>query len=200
MTRGVPFPFIAFGKKRLAAATSRFAVSRKSTVRPCLSTARYRYVHRPFTFIYVSSQRHDPPTNRAYRLHRFSNSGTYRSTLLIDGTIQICPPALHIYICLVAAPRSAHQPGVPAPPLLQFRDVPLNPAYRRHDTDMSTGPSHLYMSRRSATIRPPTGRTGSTASPIPGRTVEPSAEWSCARVRSRARPSYPPDRANSVCN
>src|SRR4051794_36958958 len=88
MTRGVPFPFIAFGKKRLAAATSRFAVSRKSTVRPCLSTARYRYVHRPFTFIYVSS----------------------------------------LYICLVAAPRSAHQPGVPAPPLLEFRDVPLNPA------------------------------------------------------------------------
>jgi hypothetical protein len=32
------------------------------------------------------------------------------------------------------------------------------------------------MSRRSATIHPPTGRTGSTASRIPGRTVEPSAE------------------------
>src|SRR4051812_18269947 len=52
----------------------------------------------------------------------------YRVTLLIDGTIQICPPALHIYICLVAAPRSANRPGVPAPPLLEFRDVPLDPA------------------------------------------------------------------------
>jgi hypothetical protein len=28
-----------------------------------------------FTFIYVSSHRHDPPTDRAYRFHRFSNSG-----------------------------------------------------------------------------------------------------------------------------
>src|SRR3954462_5798223 len=31
-------------------------------------------------------------------------------------------------MCLVAAPRSTHQPGVPAPPLLEFPDVPLNPA------------------------------------------------------------------------
>src|SRR5947209_6461599 len=29
---------------------------------------------------------------------------------------------------LVAAPRSANRPGVPAPPLLEFRDVPLDPA------------------------------------------------------------------------
>jgi hypothetical protein len=64
----------------LAAATSRLAESRKSTVRPCLSTARYRYVQRPFTFTYVSSQRQEPPTARAYQFQRFSNSGMYRWT------------------------------------------------------------------------------------------------------------------------
>jgi hypothetical protein len=42
-------------KKRLAAAASRLAVSRKSMVCPLESTARYRYRSRPFTFIYVSS-------------------------------------------------------------------------------------------------------------------------------------------------
>jgi hypothetical protein len=29
--------------------------------------------------MYVSSQRHEPPTVRTYRRQRFSNSGTYRS-------------------------------------------------------------------------------------------------------------------------
>src|SRR3954447_24126846 len=47
--RGVPLFFIALRKKCFAAATSRRSLSRKSTVRPCLSTARYRYVQRPFT-------------------------------------------------------------------------------------------------------------------------------------------------------
>jgi hypothetical protein len=51
MTRGVPLFFVALRKKCLAAATSRRSLNRKSTVRPCLSTARYRYVHRPLTFI-----------------------------------------------------------------------------------------------------------------------------------------------------
>src|SRR3954453_6379735 len=39
------------------------------------------------SFIYVSSQRHDPPTVRAYRFQRFSNSGTYRCTQrrIVDG-------------------------------------------------------------------------------------------------------------------
>jgi len=39
---------------------------------------------------------------------------------------------------------------------------------------MSTGPSRLYMSRHSTTIRPPTGRTDSNASRIPARTAGPS--------------------------
>jgi hypothetical protein len=39
-TRGIPLFFIALRKKRFAAATSRRSLSRKSTVRPCLSTAR----------------------------------------------------------------------------------------------------------------------------------------------------------------
>ena len=50
MTRGVPWFLMALRKKRLAAVTSRCSLSRKSTVRPCLSTARYRYVHRPFIY------------------------------------------------------------------------------------------------------------------------------------------------------
>jgi len=37
---GSPFAPMAVSKKRFAAAMSRFAVSRKSTVLPCLSTAR----------------------------------------------------------------------------------------------------------------------------------------------------------------
>jgi hypothetical protein len=36
---------ITLHKKRKAALRSRFAVSRKSTVFPALSTARYRYFH-----------------------------------------------------------------------------------------------------------------------------------------------------------
>jgi len=42
ITRGVPLCLIALRKKRLAAATSRRSLSRKSTVCPYLSTARYR--------------------------------------------------------------------------------------------------------------------------------------------------------------
>jgi hypothetical protein len=42
---GAPFWPIALRKKRRAALRSRFAVSRKSTVFPALSTARCRYFH-----------------------------------------------------------------------------------------------------------------------------------------------------------
>ena len=48
--------FIALWKKRLAAVTSRRSLSRKSSARPCMSTARYRYVQRPFTF-YIDGMR-----------------------------------------------------------------------------------------------------------------------------------------------
>ena len=40
---GTPLAFMALSKNRRAAALSRLAVSRKSTVLPSLSTARYRY-------------------------------------------------------------------------------------------------------------------------------------------------------------
>ena len=62
-------------KKRLAAAASRLAESRKSIVWPRLSTARYRYVQRPFTFTYVSSTRQEPLLGRRCGLIRFSTSG-----------------------------------------------------------------------------------------------------------------------------
>src|ERR1700756_3025572 len=53
---GVPCWSIALHKKRKAALRSRFAVSRKSTVFPVLSTARYKYFHRPL--ISLIQQRH----------------------------------------------------------------------------------------------------------------------------------------------
>jgi hypothetical protein len=46
---GVPFHLIALRTNRSAALRSRLAVSRKSTVVPALSTARYRYIHAPLT-------------------------------------------------------------------------------------------------------------------------------------------------------
>src|ERR1700731_647315 len=46
----------------------------------------------------------------------------------IDSTIQISPPALHPYICLVTSPRTANWPRIPAPALLEFRHVTLDPA------------------------------------------------------------------------
>jgi hypothetical protein len=59
ITRGIGLPdaSIALRRKRLAAAVSRLAVSRKSIVCPVESSARYRYLSSPFTFIYVSSIR-----------------------------------------------------------------------------------------------------------------------------------------------
>jgi len=48
---GTPFRRIAFLRNRNAASWSRLSVSRKSTVSPYLSTARYRYRHSPFTRI-----------------------------------------------------------------------------------------------------------------------------------------------------
>lgn len=48
---GSPFAPIALSKKRFAAAMSRLAVSRKSTVFPYLSTERYRYFQMPLTLM-----------------------------------------------------------------------------------------------------------------------------------------------------
>jgi hypothetical protein len=47
----------ARAKKRRAARRSRLAVNRKSTVFPCLSTARYQYRSSPRILMYVSSMR-----------------------------------------------------------------------------------------------------------------------------------------------
>src|ERR1700716_3315937 len=52
ITRGIGLPdaSMALRRKRLAAAASRLAVSRKSIVCPVESTARYKYLSLPFTF------------------------------------------------------------------------------------------------------------------------------------------------------
>jgi hypothetical protein len=48
---GTPLVFMPLVKNRIAAALSLWAVSKKSTVLPCLSTGRYRYFHSPLTLI-----------------------------------------------------------------------------------------------------------------------------------------------------
>jgi hypothetical protein len=47
---GVPLLPMALRRKRSGTLQSRLAVSRKSTVAPALSTARYRYFQTPLTF------------------------------------------------------------------------------------------------------------------------------------------------------
>src|ERR1700730_17940034 len=64
------------------------------------------------------------------------------ATLLIDGTIEVCPAALHLYICLITTPRSAHRTSVPAPALLEFRDVPLHPAQNRRVGQLDPALAH----------------------------------------------------------
>src|ERR1700712_355964 len=66
---------MAFSKKRLAAAASRLAVNRKSTVWPCLSTALYRYFQAPLTLIYVSSILQLVPTACLCFRKAFSSNG-----------------------------------------------------------------------------------------------------------------------------
>ena len=59
---GTPCWPVALHRNRNAALRSRLAVSRKSTVPPVLSTARYKYFQQPLTFTYVSSIRQLEPT------------------------------------------------------------------------------------------------------------------------------------------
>ena len=64
--------FSALRKKAFAAAMPRARLRKNSTVLPCPSTARYRYIHWPRTLINVSSTRQLPPTGRSNRLQRLS--------------------------------------------------------------------------------------------------------------------------------
>src|ERR1022692_515426 len=52
---GLPLFFIAFIKNDCADIRCLLFVNKKSTVSPCLSTARYKYFQTPFTLMYVSS-------------------------------------------------------------------------------------------------------------------------------------------------
>src|SRR3954469_1729385 len=66
----------------------------------------------------------------------------HRATLLINGTIEVRPATLHLYIGLVAAPRSANRPGVPAPAFLEYRDIPLHPAKNRRWCEFDPALAH----------------------------------------------------------
>src|SRR4051794_32330298 len=68
----------------------------------------------------------------------------YRSTLLINGAIQIGPAAFHLYIWLVAAPRSAHCPTVPVPALLKSRNVSLHPSQNGGVRQFNTALTHHF--------------------------------------------------------
>jgi hypothetical protein len=77
---GTPFRRIAFLRNRNAASLSRCSVSRKSTVSPYLSTARYKYRHSPLTRMYVSSIRQLTQTGRLRRWNASSSCGLYLIT------------------------------------------------------------------------------------------------------------------------
>jgi hypothetical protein len=65
MVRGSPCYLRPLRKNALAAVLSRVRLRCEATVRPSSSTARYRYIQRPPTLIYVSSQRQDRPSGRS---------------------------------------------------------------------------------------------------------------------------------------
>src|ERR1017187_10285197 len=71
-------------KKRCAARRSRLAVSKKSTVFPCLSTARYQYRSSPRILMYVSSNLQLLPTAPKPRLRfRLRNASSSTGTSLM---------------------------------------------------------------------------------------------------------------------
>jgi len=72
---GVTFRSIACSKSLCAAALSRCARSKKSTVSPALSTARYRYFYSPLTLMYASSMRQLLPTLSLEHRNFFSRTG-----------------------------------------------------------------------------------------------------------------------------
>jgi hypothetical protein len=67
-------------EERLAAATSRVRLRCDSTVRPRSSTARYKYIQRPATLTYVSSQRQERPTGLARCRQDSASAAEYRIT------------------------------------------------------------------------------------------------------------------------
>ena len=80
---GVQLLQIAWPKKRSAALVSRLAVSKKSTVLPSLSTARYKYFHWPRTLMSVSSSRQLIPTFRLWFLACSTHKSAYLTTHLL---------------------------------------------------------------------------------------------------------------------
>src|SRR5258708_15264299 len=65
----------ALRRKRLAASASRVGLKRNSSVFPCESTARYRYIHTFLILMYVSSTFHESLQVFRCSRQRFSSSG-----------------------------------------------------------------------------------------------------------------------------
>src|SRR4051794_25963487 len=83
-------------------------------------------------------------------------------------------------------------------PLRREQEIHRSPLLVDSAIGMSTGPSLLYTSRRSAMTRRLFVPIGSSAFQILGRTAVPSAESWCVPVQRCVRPSYSPNRANLV--
>jgi hypothetical protein len=76
----LPGKFVDPKLPQAAALQSRLAASRKSTVRPALSTARYKYFHWLLTRTYVSFRRQPFPPGRLRCRNAVSSNGMYLST------------------------------------------------------------------------------------------------------------------------
>src|SRR5271169_1440074 len=60
----------------------------------------------------------------------------HRSTLFVDCTVQVMPPALDIDEGLIHPPRGAHRPRKSVPTLFELGDVALNPTADRARGDL----------------------------------------------------------------
>jgi len=91
----------------------------------------------------ISITSNDP--RHSVSVHGFLKKLFGASHVLIICPIEVCPPARHVYLYLVAAPRSAHRPGVPTLPLFKLRHVPLNPSQNGRMRQFSaTFASHFH--------------------------------------------------------
>lgn len=105
-----PYRRLAFIRNCSAACASRGSMSQPSIVLPCLSTARYRYVHAPFPRIEVSSIR---PLTHMGRLRRDKTSAICDAPVIAGGVVQLAPAFFHARCAVARAPRLCQLPTAP---------------------------------------------------------------------------------------
>src|SRR5215831_17048266 len=66
------------------------------------------------------------------------------SPVFVDGSIEVGPTALHLYIGLITSPGTVNRSSVAAPALFELRNITLHPAQnRRASHDNSAFGHHL---------------------------------------------------------